>query len=94
MKLESRLLRILLRIVAIGILSVGLTLLVYRAHIDPPTLGLVAAARLPDDARSVDAVLGTTVVVDLLVAFGFLFGVWFLWTQGRNLGREEGTFNA
>jgi hypothetical protein len=35
-------------------------------------------------------VLGIEFGVDLLVPFGFLFGIWFLWTQGRDYGREKG----
>ena len=83
------LLRIFLRIVVIGPLSVVLTLLVWWTSNGLSTIGGAAVPILSNDPRSLGEVLGISMAVDLLVSFGFLFGIWFLWTQGRNLARER-----
>jgi hypothetical protein len=96
-KLQSPALRILFRIVLIGILSVVVSLLVggmchrYESATSPtPTIGEAAVPILSPSPRSLGEVLEIEFGVNLLMPFGFLFGIWFLWTQGRNLRREGG----
>jgi hypothetical protein len=83
-------LRIFLRIVVIGVLSVVLTLFVWGMS-NGDSLGSAAVPVLSSEPRSMDEVLGIWLVVDLLVSFGFLFGIWVLWTLGRDLGRGKGS---
>jgi len=92
-KLENPFLRILLRIVAIGILSVVLSILVgwtLNHFVLTPTIGEEAIPILSSEPRSLGEAIGIEFLVDLLVPFVFLFGIWFLWTQGRNYWREQG----
>lgn len=86
-------LRVFVRIVVLGILSVPLTLFVWRGISpcgDYATIGsAVAQLALHDQPPGGPWLrgLGVLAVSDLLVSFGFLCGIWFLWKQGR---RERG----
>jgi hypothetical protein len=92
--IKDILLRIFLRIIVIGILSVVLVFpLQWSTHQE--TLGFAAAqiifsSRPPSFLGNLGEALEILFGVDFLVWFGFLFGVWFLWTQGRNGRRRQG----
>jgi len=86
-------LRIFVRIVVIGALAIPLTLIVWRGTNGGPTIGECAWQLLHSNVRANGTLLegiGTMAAVDFLVSFGFLFGIWFLWGQGRNAARESG----
>jgi hypothetical protein len=90
-KIEDPYVRIFLRIVVIGVLSIGMTLSVWWKTFNnslTPTIG--SAVTMSTQPHSLGGGIRLLMVVDFLVSFGFLFGVWFLWTQGRNLKRGKG----
>jgi hypothetical protein len=82
-------LRVFVRIIVHGILSVPLTLLVWwgiSPFVNFETIGSWVAQwafyNQPAGGPWLRG-LGVAAVVDLVVSFGFLSGIWFLWTQGR-----------
>ena len=95
MKFQHIFVRICLRIAAIAILSFVLLLVSvpWVSQNGYYTLGdAVTRILLFDQPHSFLGGLGDAIaiefVVDFTVCFGLLFGIWFLWRQGRN-GREK-----
>src|SRR5580700_4344752 len=81
-------LRVFVRIVVLGILSVPLTLLVWQGIsllVNYEAIGgwVVRLAFYGQPSGPWLRGLGVAVAVDVLVSFGFLSGISFLWTQGR-----------
>jgi hypothetical protein len=86
--------RVFVRIVVLGILSIPVTLLVWwgiSPFVNYETIGgSVARLAFYNQAPGGPLLRGLEVVavVDLLVSFGFLSGIWFLWKRGRKERRQ------